>query len=191
MTQVLFGIISQIARTLGANVSGAPCNLGALALPTGQRLAKAAPYNFPKPDAAFVQGLARWTGGGGLTPPAAQHMAPGPPGALAGAKVAPAGAATPAAPVQASGNHADDAGCPSCVRWLLFCIAAPLLVIVSVAGMLLWVLFLPIRLLCPLCGCPMYALVSAVEALIKMPLRAMLWASSKEQGPKGAVKASH
>lgn len=80
---------------------------------------------------------------------------------------------------------------PSCGRWLLFCIAAPLFVLVSLVGMLVWLLLLPFKLLCLPCGCAAQLAASVVEGLVKLPLRGMLWASGKPyasgQGPKGAV----
>lgn len=192
--QVLFGLVEDIAKRLAPKTPApAPATgIGLDTMPSGQRLAQPDPYTLPKPDPDFQQQISRWLDH--------ETVESGQIHRAAGTKeiaTSPTTASKPkdqhnddTGPLDSSQNNNEE-GLSTWMRWMLFCIAAPLLVIISVAGLVLWVLFLPLRFLCPLCGCPAYALINAVEALMKLPLRAMLWASAKKKGPKGAVVRAH
>jgi hypothetical protein len=80
-------------------------------------------------------------------------------------------------------NNDDNNGCGSCLcstfRWLLFLVALPLLLIVSLVGMVVWLILLPLKLCCCPCGCALHLVADVVEYVIKAPLRMMLFASGK------------
>lgn len=75
----------------------------------------------------------------------------------------------------------------------MFCIAAPLFVAVSLVGMLIWLVLLPVKLLCLPCGCAAQLAADVVEGLIKLPLRGMMWAGGRSAGagPSNAIAAKH
>ncbi|KAL6780573.1 hypothetical protein ACKKBF_B12595 [Auxenochlorella protothecoides x Auxenochlorella symbiontica] len=189
--EVVQGILEDTARRVSKNgVDGSPGTPSAApAMPGGQRLVAAAPYSLPPPDVTFASDVAGWTAGsagvGAKQDGNAASTAP------AGTSTCRAGApaAQPPPPLIDTSPRPDAS--PSCGRWLLFCIAAPLFALVSLVGMLVWLLLLPFKLLCLPCGCAAQLAASVVEGLVKLPLRGMLWASGKPyasgQGPKGAV----
>lgn len=62
-------------------------------------------------------------------------------------------------------------------RWLLFIVVAPLLMILSIIGMLIWVLLLPLKCFCAPCGMALQAMSSAVLGLVKLPLKGVMYAN--------------
>lgn len=74
-------------------------------------------------------------------------------------------------------------------RWLLVAIALPLLVVVSLVGVLVWLVLLPVKILCCPLGCAAQVLADVVEWVVKAPLRGLLWASGKPWQPAKAMPA--
>ena len=73
-------------------------------------------------------------------------------------------------------------------RWLLVIIAAPLLLMTTIAGILVWIILIPFKFICWPVGMLAQFLWNIVEYLIKAPLRAMLWASGAEWRPEQSEK---
>lgn len=69
-------------------------------------------------------------------------------------------------------------------RWLLIIFAAPLLFVITVLGIIVWILLLPVKVFCCPIGCAAQILWSVVEWFVKAPLRAILWASGKPWAPE-------
>ena len=67
----------------------------------------------------------------------------------------------------------------SCWRWLLVAIAAPVLAVLTAVGIVLWIILLPLKIICCPVGCAAQLLVDVVENLVKAPFKALLWASGK------------
>ena len=62
----------------------------------------------------------------------------------------------------------------TCFRKTLVCLSLPLLGLLSLAGAIIWLLLLPLKLipcLCPL-ACTLQVLWDAIEWMLKAPLRA-------------------
>lgn len=87
------------------------------------------------------------------------------------------------APAPASPPAATPAPQAAWWRWLLVAIALPLLAVVSLVGVLVWLVLLPVKILCCPLGCAAQVLADVVEWVIKAPLRGMLWASGKPWRP--------
>lgn len=98
-----------------------------------------------------------------------------------------------AAPATAGADTADSAAAPAARaawwRWLLVAIALPLLVVVSLVGVVVWLVLLPVKILCCPLGCAAQVLVDVVEWVVKAPLRGMLWASGKPWKPASVAPA--
>lgn len=77
---------------------------------------------------------------------------------------------------------------PACWRWLLVIVAMPFLVLISVVGLIVWLLLLPVKCFCCPCGCAIQLIYNAFEWLLKAPFRALLWASGKPWKPKAPSK---
>jgi hypothetical protein len=114
-----------------------------------------------------------------MQPPAVQ----GPPSKAA---TSPPAAAPPAQQAEQEGRQ--DGCCCSCLRWLLFLLAFPLMVLISAVGIVLWVVLLPVKIICCPCGCLIQIIANIVEYLIKAPLRLILWATGKPWEPSGGQK---
>lgn len=69
-------------------------------------------------------------------------------------------------------------------QWLLVFIAMPLLLIISLVGVVVWLLVLPLKCFCCPLGCAAQLIWSVVEWFLKAPFRAMLWASGKPWQPQ-------
>lgn len=119
-----------------------------------------------------------------------QMTAPLEKGAAPAAAAPAVGAAPPAEAPPAAGAAAAHAGeqqqggC-SCWRWALFLIALPLMLFVSAVGIVLWVILLPIKIICCPCGCLIQMIANVVEYLVKAPLRLILWVTGKPWQPRG------
>ena len=84
------------------------------------------------------------------------------------------------------GKHQESS--PACWRWLLVIIAMPFLVIISILGLIVWLLLLPVKCFCCPCGCAIQLIYDAFEWLLKAPFRALLWASGKPWKPGAPSK---
>jgi len=100
--------------------------------------------------------------------------------------------------VNGGGSAGPDPSC--CCRWLTVALCAPLLLIISALGAVVWLLLLPLKL-CPCTApvaCAAQLAANAVEGLLKAPLRAAMWAAGsggglcgvqeEEEGGKRAVE---
>ena len=67
----------------------------------------------------------------------------------------------------------------NCLRWLLVIIAFPILAILSVIGIVIWIVLLPIKIVCCPVGCLLQIMANAIEYLVKAPFKALMWASGK------------
>ena len=85
-----------------------------------------------------------------------------------------------------AGNHQESS--PACWRWLLVILAMPFLVLISLVGLIVWVILLPVKCFCCPCGCAIQLIYNAFEWLLKAPFRALLWASGKPWKPQGPSK---
>ena len=147
-------------------------------LPPPKRLVSPLPFAMP-PAAADAAELAVCFPAVSLAPPAAVGSA-GAGGAhgVTPAATAAAAAAAAAPPAAAAAPDTADQGC-SCFRWALFLVAAPLLLVLSALGVVVWILLLPVKIICCPIGCAAQIIANAVEHLVKAPLQWMYWASGK------------
>lgn len=72
----------------------------------------------------------------------------------------------------------------ACPCRLLVVIAAPLLFIVSLVGVVIWLVLLPLKICCCPVGCALQLVYNTIEYVVKAPMRAMLWASGKPWKPR-------
>ncbi|KAK9798946.1 hypothetical protein WJX73_007519 [Symbiochloris irregularis] len=149
-------------------------------LPAGKRLAAPIPWQLPPAAAeARADALHRIT-----APPSAPVPAAGATARASSAKVSPAEGAVPE-------EHAEGRG-GSCWRWLLVIIAMPFLVVLSVIGAVIWIVLLPLKIVCCPCGCLIQCMADIVEYILKAPFRGLMWASGKPwKSEKPAKKDKH
>lgn len=76
----------------------------------------------------------------------------------------------------------------SCWRFLLVILVAPILLAVSIIGVLVWIILLPVKVFCCPVGCAVQILWSITEWFVKAPLRASLWAAGEPWKPKTVDK---
>ncbi len=123
---------------------------------------------------------------------AAPVPSPQPHGLAAVPATSPPAAATAGAtgtatakPGSSNGPPEGDGGCSLC-RCLVTAICMPLLVLVSLVGVVVWIVLLPFK--CCICCCPVACIAQllwdVVEWLIKAPLRWAMWASGKPHQPR-------
>ncbi|CAD7704860.1 unnamed protein product [Ostreobium quekettii] len=70
--------------------------------------------------------------------------------------------------------------CVQTMRCLVFLIASPALLLISLFGCLVWILLLPFRCICCPCACAVQLAWDVVEWLIKAPFRMLLWATGAD-----------
>ncbi len=79
-----------------------------------------------------------------------------------------------------NGKHAQqDSSGGGCFRWLLVIIAFPILAILSVIGIVIWIVLLPVKIICCPVGCVLQIMANAIEYMIKAPFKGLMWASGK------------
>lgn len=156
--------------------------------PEPKRLATPTEYQLPAPSLAVSEGIASVC----YAQPAqlavgassAAWTAPQPSTSMPDAKHAVA-----SHPQQAVGSEqsaaTDQEKPPStaCWRWLLVIVALPLLAIMSLIGIVVWIVLLPLKCCCCPVGMIAQLVWDAFEWLIKAPLRGLLWASGKPWKP--------
>lgn len=86
-----------------------------------------------------------------------------------------------------AGEDGEEGGPASCWRWALVVLAAPFLILISLLGAIVWLLLLPVKIVCCPIGCAAQLVWNAVEWGLKAPFRALLWASGKPWRPAGPV----
>lgn len=94
----------------------------------------------------------------------------------------------PAGSQQAGASDDQSSVNTACWRWLLVIVALPLLAIVSVVGVVVWIVLLPLKCFCCPIGMVAQLIWDVFEWLIKAPLRGLLWASGKPWKPVQASK---
>lgn len=67
----------------------------------------------------------------------------------------------------------------SCWRWLLVIVAMPFLALFTVVGLVVWLVLLPLKIICCPIGCLIQIMADLVEYVLKAPFKALLWASGK------------
>ena len=68
-------------------------------------------------------------------------------------------------------------------RCLVLVLLMPILLLISVVGMLIWLLLLPVKCCCCPCGCLLQCVANAVEWLVKAPVRGVLWMTGSPWQP--------
>ena len=86
-------------------------------------------------------------------------------------------------PQQTAATGKEGTSDTACWRWLLVIIALPLLAIISLIGIVVWIVLLPLKCCCCPVGMMAQLVWDAFEWLIKAPLRGLLWASGKPWKP--------
>ena len=89
----------------------------------------------------------------------------------------------PFEPQAATATSQEGTSDAACWRWLLVIIALPLLAIISVVGIVVWTVLLPLKCCCCPVGMIAQLVWDAFEWMIKAPLRGLLWASGKPWKP--------
>ncbi|GMH32323.1 hypothetical protein BSKO_00157 [Bryopsis sp. KO-2023] len=74
-------------------------------------------------------------------------------------------------------------------RWLIVFLTIPLLAVVTLLGVIVWIVLLPVKFICCPIGCAAQMLWNVVEWLIKAPLRVAMWASGKPWKPESVPQA--
>lgn len=89
----------------------------------------------------------------------------------------------------AAHSSGNSGGC-SCWKACLLAICYPLLLIVSLVGVVIWLLLLPFKLCCCCmpCACAAQLAWNVVEYLIKAPLQGCVWAANK---PSNSSNGGH
>lgn len=155
-----------------------------------KRLATATAYLLPAPAPEVLEGIADECFAQTVANPASDAQAAASPLGASQASVMQAGQPTAKAGQQsAEDQHVSSEG-TSCWRWLLVIIAAPLLLIISLVGIVVWLLLLPLKICCCPVGMLAQLVWDAFEWLIKAPLRGLLWASGKPWKPDHAPSST-
>ena len=63
--------------------------------------------------------------------------------------------------------------------WLLVIVAMPFLALFSLAGLVVWLVLLPVKIICCPIGCLIQIMADLVENVIKAPFKLLLYASGK------------
>lgn len=155
-------------------------------LPEAKRLATATAYTLPPPSANVLGGVADlcFTQPVKANPDASiigaySNTATGATASTSGHVSQPPSSAHKQKPAAAENSSEGTA----CWRWLLVIIAAPLLLIVSLVGIIVWLVLLPLKICCCPVGMCAQLVWDSFEWLIKAPLRGLLWASGKPWKP--------
>lgn len=153
--------------------------------PEPKRLVTPTEYQLAAPSLALSEGVASTCyaqsslGGGSAS------LAPQQPGAsIVGSKQFMASQlGQPPAELSTSATGHEGTTDTACWRWLLVIIALPLLAIISVVGVVVWIVLLPLKCCCCPVGMISQLVWDAFEWMIKAPLRGLLWASGKPWKP--------
>ena len=156
------------------------------ALPEPKRLATVTAYTLPPPSADVSGGVADLC----FTQPTKSNQDVPAIGAYSNTAAGPTGTSPGAASQTPSSMKHETAAAEStssegtaCWRWLLVVLAAPLLLIISLIGIVVWLILLPLKICCCPVGMCAQLVWDAFEWLIKAPLRGLLWASGKPWKP--------
>ncbi|KAL3151995.1 hypothetical protein ABBQ32_001116 [Trebouxia sp. C0010 RCD-2024] len=153
--------------------------------PEPKRLVTPTGFQLPAPSLAVLKGVAStccaWSGAGVGSASLPPHQL----GTSMGTKQAVAG--QPPAELSTPATGQEGTSDTACWRWLLVIIALPLLAIISVVGIVVWVVLLPLKCCCCPVGMIAQLVWDAFEWMIKAPLRGLLWASGKPWKPTKAA----
>ena len=155
--------------------------------PEPKRLASPTEYQLPAPSLAVTEGIAstcyaqpaQGKAGSSLASGTAEQLSTNMPGGNQVIASQPGQASLQPAPDTKQADQPDTA----CWRWLLVVIALPLLAIISLVGVIVWIVLLPLKCCCCPVGMIAQLVWDAFEWLIKAPLRGLLWASGKPWKP--------
>lgn len=142
-------------------------------MPTPKRLVMLIPFTFPSPDDSIDRTSdlkADWK---------ASLISPGPSVGVEITEVLDDNTKA-----QGSGSASQQSKESAWWRWLLVIFAAPLLLAITLLGVIVWIVLLPVKVFCCPVGCAAQILWSVFEWLVKAPLRAILWASGKPWAPE-------
>lgn len=154
-------------------------------LPAAQRLVAVSPWTWPPPAPLLLDNRVEHCfvdAAKGQTAPASASVIPGTFDGTAKDQEGPAAGNGQAAADSGSANSSSNNG-SEWWRWLLVFIAAPVLVVISLVGAIVWLVLLPLKCLCCPIGCAAQLAWDCVEWLMKAPFRAILWASGKPWRP--------
>lgn len=65
--------------------------------------------------------------------------------------------------------------CVILFKLLVLLITLPLLLAISIIGIILWILLLPFKIICCPAGCIAQCMANLVETFIKLPVKAVKW----------------
>lgn len=154
--------------------------------PEPKRLATPTEYRLPAPSLAVSEGIASTCYTQNSAGVASAGLAADLPGtSIPGTKqlVASQPGQQPVEPQPSAATGKEGTSDTACWRWLLVIIALPLLAIISLVGIVVWIVLLPLKCCC----CPVGMIAQLVwdvfEWIIKAPLRGLLWASGKPWKP--------
>ena len=154
--------------------------------PEPKRLANPTEYQLPAPSLAVSEGIASTCYAQNSAGFGSASLAAGQPGtSMSGSKqlVASQPGQQSVRPQQTAATGKEGTSDTACWRWLLVIIALPLLAIISLVGIVVWIVLLPLKCCCCPVGMIAQLVWDAFEWLIKAPLRGLLWASGKPWKP--------
>ncbi|GAB4819023.1 hypothetical protein N2152v2_006069 [Parachlorella kessleri] len=159
--------------------------------PAPKRLVAPVPYALPQAAPGVKEGVASLAAApaGAVAVEIQGPAVHGPAAAASKTDEAGPAAATAAAPPQEHQEAKQEQGCcTSTLRWLIFLIAFPLVVLLSAVGIVIWIVLLPLKIICCPIGFLVQIIANVVEYMVKAPLRLLLWANGKPWEPRGAEK---
>ena len=154
--------------------------------PEPKRLAAPTEFQLPAPSFAVSEGVASSCYAQNTAGVSSASLAAGQSGtSTAGTKqlVASQPGQQLLGPQQTAATGREGRSNTACWRWLLVIIALPLLAIISLVGIVVWIVLLPLKCCCCPVGMVAQLVWDAFEWLIKAPLRGLLWASGKPWKP--------
>ena len=162
------------------------------ALPEPKRLAIATAYLLPAPAQEVKAGIADecFSSQASSSAQMPDSQVTAIPMGASQASVMQAGQPTAKTGQRAAMDQPVSSESPACWRWLLVIIAAPFLLIISLVGIVVWLVLLPLKICCCPVGMCAQLVWDAFEWLIKAPLRGLLWASGKPWKPDAAPSST-
>ena len=155
--------------------------------PEPKRLVTPTEFQLPAPSLAVSEGVASTCYASSSAGVGSASVALHQPGTSMDTKQAVAGQpGQPPAEVSTIATGQEGTSDTACWRWLLVIVALPLLAIISVVGIIVWVVLLPLKCCCCPVGMVAQLVWDAFEWMIKAPLRGLLWASGKPWKPSKA-----
>ena len=162
--------------------------------PEPKRLATPTEYQLPAPSMEAIEGTASACYAQSAQSPAAMQCLGSPADQLSvshagGNDIVASQPGQTVAHQQTSDLQSEGSSNTACWRWLLVIVALPLLAIISLVGIVVWIVLLPLKCCCCPVGMVAQLVWDAFEWLIKAPLRGLLWASGKPWKPRQTSKS--